>query len=104
MSAAVFRSLGLADAVVEDLGKNAKLAAKLMEVVEGAGKAGGCDAAMGNLLYAVATRVKEAVARFRPLLGKHIGNGNMRTSMQVRVAGGGHRRGAVRGSMAEIPE
>ncbi len=81
---AVFRSLGLNDAVVAPLAKNAKLSAKLMEVVKGAGLATtGCDPVMGNLLYHVAAKMKDSLGSHRGFLGKHIAAGNLRLNSQV---------------------
>ncbi len=81
---AVFRSLGLNDAVVAPLAKNAKLSAKLMEVVKGAGLAtSGCDPVMGNLLYHVAAKMKDSLGSHRGFLGKHIAAGNLRLNSQV---------------------
>ncbi len=84
MSVDLFRSIGLADALLESLGKNVKLSAKLEEVIAGAGVAStGCDSTKGNLLYHVATKMKDTLGKHRAFLGKHIAAGHLQMNVQV---------------------
>ena len=84
--AELFRSIGLVDAVVAPLEKNTKLAAKLVEVIVGAGLAGkGCDSVTGNLLYHVASKMKDSLARHRAFMGQQIASGALRLNVQVNI-------------------
>lgn len=79
------RRIGLADATVEDILKNPKVAAKVMDFIALCGAAEtGCDGATGNLLYSAASRLKESADRFRGDLGRFIVSGAIKSNLQVR--------------------
>jgi hypothetical protein len=81
---AALRGIGLNDAILAPLAKNPKLAAKLEEVVKAAGfESTGCDATTGNLLYYVASKLKDSLAAHRPFLGRAVGAGHLRLNAQV---------------------
>jgi len=54
---ALFVAIGLAPTTAANVSSNAKVSAALRELVAEAGVSGGCDKAVGNLLYNLATRV-----------------------------------------------
>ena len=77
------RCIGLADAVLASLEKNAKLAAKVVEVIKASGLKG-CDATTGNLLYHVASKLKDSLGKHRPFLAREIAAGHLKLNVQVR--------------------
>ena len=62
-AAKLFESIGLEPKTAASVASNAKLSAALRGVITEAGQLGGCDKAVGNLLYNMATKVRGAVGR-----------------------------------------
>ena len=64
-AAKLFESIGLEPKTAASVASNAKLSAALRGVITEAGQLGGCDKAVGNLLYNMATKVRGAAGRGR---------------------------------------
>ena len=62
-AAALFESIGLEPKTAASVASNAKLSAALRGVITEAGQLGGCDKAVGNLLYNMATKARGAATR-----------------------------------------
>ena len=81
----ILKRIGLIDATVEDIMKNPKVLAKVLDIVKTAGlESKGCDGVTGNLLYSAAARLKEGSERFRAVLGGYIASGGIKSNPQVR--------------------
>lgn len=90
----VLNRCGLTKAVA-DITKNAKLQAKVLEMLALSGvEADGCSPAVGMLLYGAASRIKESSERFRPILGRYIVSGALKSNPQVGCPAVGAMEGA----------
>mmetsp|Transcript_1018 Transcript_1018/g.3575 ORF Transcript_1018/g.3575 Transcript_1018/m.3575 type:complete len:779 (+) Transcript_1018:84-2420(+) len=69
---ALFVSIGLEEGVAKNALANAKVSANLVECVKEAGVEGGCEKAVGNLVYSVATKFPANALVHRPSLLKLI--------------------------------
>jgi hypothetical protein len=84
---ALFIGCGLDPKTAADITCNAKVSAALREVIAEAGVAAGCDKAVGNLLYATATKARGGRCR------------GTRVTRAMRRRGG---RRALRGACADV--
>ena len=55
---ALFTSIGLEPKTAANVATNAKISAVLKEIINEAGLQGGCDKAIGNLLYQMVTKAR----------------------------------------------
>ncbi|EGG13728.1 asparagine-tRNA ligase [Cavenderia fasciculata] len=81
----LFRSIGLDEKKSKDTVKNPELTATLKAVINEAGVSGGCDKAIGNYVYQLAT---SAVAQSpsRAHVAKYIGQGAFKVTQQFQAA------------------
>jgi hypothetical protein len=88
---ALFVSIGLDPKTAANVSSNAKVSSALRDVIAEAGLLGGCDKAIGNLLYATATKARPACSRSR-MCAACAAAGRVRRSASALREGLGYRR------------
>ncbi|KAI5063130.1 hypothetical protein GOP47_0021677 [Adiantum capillus-veneris] len=86
LSAQLFLGIGLDERTATSALANAKVTANLTDVIREAGVEGGCDKAVGNLLYMVATKFPNNALNHRAGFLKYITSGQVKSTPQLEAA------------------
>ncbi|KYR00516.1 asparagine-tRNA ligase [Tieghemostelium lacteum] len=81
----LFLAIGLDNKRAVDTTKNPELTATLKSIISEGGVESGCDKAIGNLLYSLATNAT-ASSPLRSHVSKAIGNGKIKSTLQFQAA------------------
>lgn len=84
--AELFLKIGLDQRTANNALANAKVTSNLYDVIHEAGVQGGCDKAIGNLLYTVATKYPANALKHRPGFLKYITDGQVKNTPQLEAA------------------
>ncbi|CAI5464953.1 unnamed protein product [Closterium sp. Yama58-4] len=82
----MFLKIGLDEKTAQNAVANAKVTANLVEVIKEASLEGGCDKAIGNLLYTVATKFPANARVHRPTLLSYVTSLKIKTVPQLEAA------------------
>eukprot|EP00485_Elphidium_margaritaceum_P012702 CAMPEP_0202706598 /NCGR_PEP_ID=MMETSP1385-20130828/18997_1 /ASSEMBLY_ACC=CAM_ASM_000861 /TAXON_ID=933848 /ORGANISM="Elphidium margaritaceum" /LENGTH=774 /DNA_ID=CAMNT_0049365109 /DNA_START=49 /DNA_END=2373 /DNA_ORIENTATION=- len=85
----LFRSIGLKDSTLKNIGKNASTASTLKQCIADAGVSNGCDASVGKLIFDIATAKpmqNDNAQTHRKQLLSYVANGGIQNVVQLAAA------------------